>query len=393
MVVLSIAIPVYNAEPYLCPCLNSICAQVKADTELLLVDDGSSDRSGIICEEYAEKFGYIHVVHQSNQGVSAARNQLMQMAHGKWIVFVDSDDILSDDALMIMRGYADGTDELVVFQSRRFWGDFLPEPSFSCAEENCMTGRKIADFRTGILDETYQESALSAWNLRSPWAKMWNLDHLRNSGISFQRDLKFGEDMLFNFAATRNMKQIRLVPACLYGYRNNESSVTLRFSADAAVFCGRTMKSLRKEMKEHGELEFSGMRNAFYKKSVSFFGSALNMSVQHPGCPWSRAERLEQIQRLASMDWVQEAAEYAAKTNTLTVPLWLALERRYDRMERYCRRKCYRYSIVRHVSRNARGRKFVEWYAEIKKKLIRGGWRHGGTKKMEILHRIQGEKQ
>ena len=97
---ISVIVPVYKVEEYLPQCIDSILAQTFTDFELLLVDDGSPDRCGEICEEYAGKDTRIRVFHQQNSGVSAARNIGLQHAKGTYIVFVDSDDWVSTDYLL-----------------------------------------------------------------------------------------------------------------------------------------------------------------------------------------------------------------------------------------------------------------------------------------------------
>ncbi|MDR2409141.1 MAG: glycosyltransferase, partial [Bacteroidales bacterium] len=92
MTVLSIIVPVYKVEPYLRRCIDSILAQTFTDFECILIDDGSPDGCPAICDEYAEKDKRIMVIHQENEGVSAARNAGLDIAKGEWIGFVDSDD-------------------------------------------------------------------------------------------------------------------------------------------------------------------------------------------------------------------------------------------------------------------------------------------------------------
>lgn len=89
---ISIIVPVYQAEAYLTDCIDSILNQTFQDFEVLLVDDGSPDHCGEICEDYARKDGRIRVIHQTNQGQAAARNHAMAIARGRWLCFVDSDD-------------------------------------------------------------------------------------------------------------------------------------------------------------------------------------------------------------------------------------------------------------------------------------------------------------
>ena len=91
----SIIVPVYQVEPYLCRCIDSILAQTFTDFELILVDDGSPDRCPMICDEYAKNDERIRVIHKKNGGLSSARNAGMEAAQGKYFLFCDSDDYVS----------------------------------------------------------------------------------------------------------------------------------------------------------------------------------------------------------------------------------------------------------------------------------------------------------
>ena len=93
---LSIIIPVYNAEKYLKECINSVLRQKLEDYEVILVDDGSTDSSLKICRSYESKNSRIKVLHQTNQGVSSARNSGIKQANGDWLTFIDSDDVIDD---------------------------------------------------------------------------------------------------------------------------------------------------------------------------------------------------------------------------------------------------------------------------------------------------------
>ena len=96
---LSLIIPVYNVEKYLEECLDSVIMQIIVDMEIILIDDGSKDNSGKICDKYAEKYNFIKVVHKKNEGVSVARNTGIKMAQGNYIFFLDSDDMLAPNIL------------------------------------------------------------------------------------------------------------------------------------------------------------------------------------------------------------------------------------------------------------------------------------------------------
>ena len=94
---ITVIVPVYKAEKYVLRCVDSILAQTFTDFEVLLIDDGSPDRSGEICEEYAQKDARVRVFHKDNAGVSSARNLGLDNAKGEWVTFVDSDDWVHED--------------------------------------------------------------------------------------------------------------------------------------------------------------------------------------------------------------------------------------------------------------------------------------------------------
>ena len=110
----SVIVPVYNVEPYLRKCLDSIVGQTYRDLEILVIDDGSTDGSGAICDEYAERDDRVKVFHTENRGLSAARNRGLDEAHGEWIGFVDSDDWIEPDMYEVLIRRADETGADVV---------------------------------------------------------------------------------------------------------------------------------------------------------------------------------------------------------------------------------------------------------------------------------------
>ena len=121
---ISVIVPVYNVEKYLHKCIDSILVQTFTDFELLLIDDGSTDKSGDICDEYAVKDARVRVFHTENRGVSAARNHGLREASGDWICFVDSDDWVENCYLEYLY-CVDGLDENNETVRQVFVGVFL----------------------------------------------------------------------------------------------------------------------------------------------------------------------------------------------------------------------------------------------------------------------------
>ena len=119
---LSIVIPVYNAKKYLDECIGSVLSQRMHDFEIILVDDGSSDGSGALCDRYREQYDFVSVVHQKNAGASAARNSGLRKARGEFVHFVDSDDYLSSDQVyeQLSRQALDPAYDIIFFRRERF---------------------------------------------------------------------------------------------------------------------------------------------------------------------------------------------------------------------------------------------------------------------------------
>ena len=112
---ISVIIPVYNVEDYLAECIDSVLGQSYTDYEIILVDDGATDSSGRMCDEYARKDSRIRVIHQENGGLSAARNTGLRAAWGKYIYFLDSDDYIAPSALEHLAALAEKEQADVVF--------------------------------------------------------------------------------------------------------------------------------------------------------------------------------------------------------------------------------------------------------------------------------------
>ena len=119
---ISVIIPVYNMEKYLCRCVDSILRQSYGVYEIILVDDGSKDSSPALCDNYANKYSKIKVIHKANGGLSSARNAGLDLASGEYISFIDSDDFIAEDMYEVMLSATNGqTDTIVCTVSERYW--------------------------------------------------------------------------------------------------------------------------------------------------------------------------------------------------------------------------------------------------------------------------------
>lgn len=202
---ISVIVPVYNTEKYLRECVDSILAQTFTDFELLLIDDGSSDNSGIICDDYVAGDSRVRVFHKPNGGVSSARNLGLDNARGEWIVFVDSDDILPEESLSIRFEAAskDNTD-LAIFRANYF-GNI----NFSVGPSNDKTYSDLFQFRTDLPDYYPYIGTL--------WDKIYRKNTI--SLLRFDETMSLAEDHMFNVSYIRLCHCFKLKKTNVYQYR------------------------------------------------------------------------------------------------------------------------------------------------------------------------------
>ena len=196
----SCIIPVYNTQKYLPRCIESVLAQTFVDWEMLLIDDGSTDASGSICDEYAAKDERIRVFHKENGGISSARNLGLNYAQGEWIFFVDSDDSLPKTSLESLLSRSSDAN-IIAGGFFRFFG-----------------GRKIV--------ETLKEPKFISRDLdrKIPTAYMatvWGKLFKRKICPMFDERVRFAEDTLFILSCVRETDRIKLVDDTVYTYNND----------------------------------------------------------------------------------------------------------------------------------------------------------------------------
>ena len=206
----SIVIPVYNVEEYLRECVDSVLNQTYSDIEVILVDDGSTDQSGNICDEYAEMDSRIKVIHKKNGGVSAARNTGIDKAVGEYLLFVDSDDAIHSELVEAYMSNLSDRISLCDFDSdQEKWRQFQPE-------------------KDGIQIEQVERSAFMKLfymdYMNVPFNKLFRADMIKENNIRFPEGKSLGEDLIFNLDYIRAMKtEYQILHGPFYYYRENRS--------------------------------------------------------------------------------------------------------------------------------------------------------------------------
>lgn len=210
---ISIIVPVYKSERTLGSCIESLLAQTYKEIEIICVVDGSPDRCGELCDEYAKKDNRVRVIKRENGGVSSARNRGIDEAAGEYLMFVDSDDTVEPDYCqkMFEEMQHSGT-ELVICGFHHWYvgRDVEKKPKKKCVYET-------ADYAEDFL-KLYQEGYLNM-----PWNKLF----LKKTAGSFDTSLSLGEDLLFNMDYLEKCTRISVIPEALYHYIQEEKGNTL----------------------------------------------------------------------------------------------------------------------------------------------------------------------
>ncbi len=216
----SIIVPVYNVKTYLEECINSLLGQTYNNIEIILVDDGSSDGSGAICDKYSIQDNRVKVHHIQNQGVSHARNLGIDKSEGEWLTFVDADDTLDLAAIQISVDYI--VQHIESIDILQFGGAKTYD-----AYEYCTKSEAIASLKLR----------------RNACASLYRASVIKNNNIRFIEGLRLGEDQLFNYSVVHHSRYCQRIANNFYKYRQIDSSSTHTPSAQALI---KTVEEINK---------------------------------------------------------------------------------------------------------------------------------------------------
>ena len=219
---ISVIVPVYNVEQLMQKCIASILGQTFTDFELILVDDGSTDNSGILCDRYGKEDMRVRVFHQKNRGASAARNTGIDAAQGRYIAFIDSDDFVPADYLEQLLVTAGERYDLAICPCLR------PQHADKQADEDFCV-----DFDNPSPAEKEKFNKLFvSYILHGPCSKLYRRDIIEENGIRFPVEIKQGEDCVFVFSYLRYCKALRFRSKPVYFYYENQGSMTHQVRKD-----------------------------------------------------------------------------------------------------------------------------------------------------------------
>ena len=278
---MSIIIPIFNTGTLLKKCVDSVLAQSLTDIEVILVDDGSDDDSGEICDEFAQRDNRVKVIHKKNEGVSIARNTGIKQSKGEYIGFVDSDDWIDKDMYSNLYNKAKETGAEIVMC------DAVTKYDDKNDEEDTISQLATDSFlkREEIYPKLLMEMAGSAWRC------IYKRELLERYDIDFPVGLKFSEDRIFNILAMGNSKGLYYIKKAYYNrYIRKGSAVNKYYESMLDIVLdarNRTMRAIDsawqgqqeyKDMYENQTVGFAltAINNEFYKNAKGTFAQKYN---------------------------------------------------------------------------------------------------------------------
>lgn len=321
--IVSIIIPIYNSEKLLKRCINSIVNQTYKNIEIILVNDGSDDSSGEICEDYARKDKRIKVIHQKNMGVSTARNRGVHESKGRYIQFVDSDDEISPTMTEILVKEVNNSIDLVI-----------------CGYKNVILNndgpiKKVnVPLINGILEnnefmvhfgDLYYNSLIN-----SPCNKLYVSKIIKNNEIRFNELISNGEDLLFNLSYINFCRKISLVKKSPYLYQrtNNLNSLSKRYVDK--YFDNR--KFIHQEV-----TKFLIKKNANSQKNKEVLNKMFTNYIKrsfdnlfHKDSKMNYQTKKREIQKIVCDEWVRDNLQSFEKKSLPQFLIWLSIYFKQD---------------------------------------------------------------
>ncbi len=321
MIKASIVVPVYNVEKYLEKCVNSLTEQTIKNIEIILVDDGSKDTSGEICDKLKAADSRIKVIHKENQGVSAARNDGLKVAQGEWITFCDSDDWMEKDFCESLIMYGEKNDSDVVVGDVRIVEEHETRDVKLFSKEFCASTKEEKDelIKT-VLCKFYSpyptEIGVREGLFGGPWNKIVKRKLLVDNNIKFDLRVRgLYDDLIYTSYIYAAASKIAYKSHVVYNYRQVSGSITHRYNKNIVDTNNRIFYSWQEffdKYENDGEYQ-----NAFYMNVLRRLKGALNSFYFHIDNDSSKKEKIDGVKALLGTDPYKRAI---AKVDTKKMP-------------------------------------------------------------------------
>jgi len=301
----SIIVPVYNSEKYLNKCIKSILIQTYKNIELILINDGSIDNSGYLCDAYTNIDHRVKVMHVENSGVSSARNKGIEAATGKFIQFVDSDDYIDQNMIQILVNEINKNVDIVICGYKRLYKDnngTIAVNNSSLYNEVAITKKRFLHGIGNLFVNLY---------INYLWNKLYVTGIIRKFDIKFDDSINWGEDLMFNLEYMDYCSNITIIDKHLYNYINyNDDSLTSKFNSELFNNQQAMYKAVRKFLSSNNE--YSGKNKDLVETR---FTNAIIMCLSNLFCKGSDYKNIEindKILEIVEDDKVRKNLKYFA---------------------------------------------------------------------------------
>ena len=304
-VMVSVVVPVYNAEKYLVRCIESIVRQSYSNLEIILVDDGSTDRSPVICDEWSEKDLRIRVIHKKNAGAGYARNSGMEIATGKYICFFDSDDYLDPEAIYKAVSLAEKEKvDVVVFgsvvvdQDGNCIAKMIPEATQLCYRNEEVLGVFLPD----LIDRWNDHAEVKNLAL-SFWSCLLAMDMIKSSNWKIVSEREFlSEDSYSLISLYKHVQSVAILSEPLYFYCETNESLSRKYTGN---IYDRIRKFYIACLELSTRLGYSGEINK--RISGLFFAQSIGAMKQVVSCEMGLRKQISELKRIVHDEMMQDA--------------------------------------------------------------------------------------
>ena len=311
----SLIVPMYNAESYIERCLQSIKEQTFHDFEVLLIDDGSSDRTVSLCRGSVEGDCRFRIIQsQTNQGVSAARNLGLKQAAGAWVWFIDADDRIVPTALESLAERLTSEDDVVAFDyvKERKGNEKLFENLF----DDEVIGNR--EFCAKIFDR--------CCHLPLIWSSIFRRKFLTENGIYFDEGLALMEDCEYVVRIGKHLGRCTFLKKPLYHYIVNMESASQKWKPETGEMYVRAAAVIYQDILALDNPAVADMSHHFMQDVIKV---ATVKDIFHPECPLDRRERKARLKELLEKEYAKETLNYKYEGNIAERILWFGIVRRW----------------------------------------------------------------
>lgn len=299
----SVIMPVYKVEKYVGKAIESIQNQTLQEFEFLIVDDGTPDNSGKICDEYAEKDSRLKVFHKENGGAPSARNMAIEIAQGEYLYFMDSDDWAEPTMLEDMYGLAKRDDAQLVIAG--FYIDTYYD------EDKYLTDEFVTEDAVYSNKESFRKNAYKLFDknlLYTPWNKLFERKYIQSNNLKFPQT--FWDDFPFNLSIVRNIERVTITSKMYYHF--------MRARAESETAAYRPNMYQKREEEHEWMLDLYknwNVHNMESKEMISrryierFVGCVENLT--NPNCDLSYKEKRREVKRMLSKARVAQTSKIA----------------------------------------------------------------------------------